>query len=94
MTKSLINSIKLLICVPQSKGKYEVMAGTLKSPDELVEMFVGLISKYPAIVALVDAFRKEVRKQLHFHSLNHLYTLTDCTWFLKCFVARILPDTL
>ncbi|XP_026998771.2 enolase 4 isoform X3 [Tachysurus fulvidraco] len=47
------------VLMDYSKGKYEVMSGTLKSPDELVEMFVGLISKYPAIVALVDAFRKE-----------------------------------
>lgn len=56
------------------------MAGTLKSPDELVEMFVGLISKYPAIVALIDPFRKEV---------SRFYI-----WSLKCFVARILTNTL
>ncbi|KAI4899859.1 hypothetical protein NFI96_010936, partial [Prochilodus magdalenae] len=42
-----------------SKGKYEVMAGTLKSPDELVDMYVALVSKYPAIAALVDPLRKE-----------------------------------
>uniref|UniRef100_A0A3B4CQE2 Enolase 4 n=1 Tax=Pygocentrus nattereri TaxID=42514 RepID=A0A3B4CQE2_PYGNA len=41
------------------KGKYEVMVGTLKSPDELVDMYVGLVSKYPAITALIDPFRKE-----------------------------------
>ncbi|XP_066528399.1 enolase 4 isoform X2 [Hoplias malabaricus] len=41
------------------KGKYEVMAGTLKSPDELVDMYVGLVSKYPAVKALIDPFRKE-----------------------------------
>ncbi|XP_060790780.1 enolase 4 isoform X2 [Neoarius graeffei] len=45
--------------IDYSKGKYEVMAGTLKSPDELVDMFLGLISKYPAIAALIDPFRKE-----------------------------------
>ncbi|KAF7704746.1 enolase 4 [Silurus meridionalis] len=42
-----------------SRGKYEVMAGTQKSPDELVDMLAGLISKYPAIVALIDPLRKE-----------------------------------
>ncbi|XP_058255845.1 enolase 4 isoform X3 [Hemibagrus wyckioides] len=47
------------VLIDYSRGKYEVMAGTLKSPDELVEMFVGLTSKYPAIVALIDPFRKE-----------------------------------
>ncbi|XP_036448488.1 enolase 4 [Colossoma macropomum] len=41
------------------KGKYEVVAGTLKSPDELVDMYVGLVTKYPAIAALIDPFRKE-----------------------------------
>ncbi|TSU37067.1 Enolase 4 [Bagarius yarrelli] len=45
--------------IDYSKGKYEVMAGTLKSRDELVEMYVGLVNKYPAIVALIDPFRKE-----------------------------------
>ncbi|KAK3537577.1 hypothetical protein QTP70_015101 [Hemibagrus guttatus] len=47
------------VLIDYSRGKYEVMAGTLKSPDELVEMFMGLISKYPAIMALIDPFRKE-----------------------------------
>ncbi|KAM9466237.1 enolase 4 isoform 2-T2 [Clarias gariepinus] len=47
------------LLIDYSKGKYEVMTGTLKSPDELVDMFVGLISKYPAIMALIDPFRKE-----------------------------------
>ncbi|XP_062863144.1 enolase 4 [Trichomycterus rosablanca] len=41
------------------KGKYEVMSGTLKSPDELVDMLVGLVNKYPAIVGLIDPLRKE-----------------------------------
>ena len=50
----------LSVCC-QSKGKYEVIAGTLKSPDELVEVYESLIKKYPAICALIDPFRKEVR---------------------------------
>ncbi|XP_026800063.3 enolase 4 isoform X1 [Pangasianodon hypophthalmus] len=49
--------------IDYSRGKYEVMAGTLKSPDELVDMFAGLISKYPVIVALIDPFRKEDEEQ-------------------------------
>ncbi|XP_038593729.1 enolase 4-like isoform X1 [Micropterus salmoides] len=42
-----------------SKGKYEVATGVLKSPDELVDMYQALISKYPAVVALIDPFRRE-----------------------------------
>uniref|UniRef100_A0A8K9V840 Enolase 4 n=1 Tax=Oncorhynchus mykiss TaxID=8022 RepID=A0A8K9V840_ONCMY len=41
------------------KGKYEVITGTPKSPDELVDMYEALISKYPAVVALIDPLRKE-----------------------------------
>ncbi|KAF5895342.1 enolase 4 isoform X1, partial [Clarias magur] len=47
------------LLIDYSKGKYEVMTGTLKSPAELVDMLVGLIHKYPAIMALIDPFRKE-----------------------------------
>uniref|UniRef100_A0AAQ4PRL9 phosphopyruvate hydratase n=1 Tax=Gasterosteus aculeatus aculeatus TaxID=481459 RepID=A0AAQ4PRL9_GASAC len=42
-----------------SKGKYEVATGVLKSPDELVDMYRTLITKYPAVVALIDPFRRE-----------------------------------
>ncbi|XP_008305031.1 enolase 4 [Stegastes partitus] len=42
-----------------SKGKYEVATGVLKCPDELVDMYQSLICKYPAVVALIDPFRRE-----------------------------------
>ncbi|XP_019341464.1 enolase 4 isoform X3 [Alligator mississippiensis] len=42
-----------------TKGKYETLTGTLKSPEELVDMYVDLINKYPFIIALVDPLRKE-----------------------------------
>ncbi|XP_073683559.1 enolase 4-like [Garra rufa] len=42
-----------------SRGKYEVVSGCPKSPDELVDMYEGLIHKYPAITSLIDPFRKE-----------------------------------
>ncbi|XP_048047234.1 enolase 4 isoform X1 [Megalobrama amblycephala] len=45
--------------VDYSRGKYEVMSGCHKSPDELVDMYEGLINKYPAIKSLIDPFRKE-----------------------------------
>ncbi|KAK2878881.1 hypothetical protein Q8A67_019672 [Cirrhinus molitorella] len=42
-----------------SRGKYEVLSGCHKSPDELVDMYEGLINKYPAITSIIDPFRKE-----------------------------------
>lgn len=52
-------------CLPhtrQSKGKYEVMAGTHKNIAEMVDLYVDLINKYPSIIALIDPFRKEVSR--------------------------------
>ncbi|XP_041921406.1 enolase 4 isoform X1 [Alosa sapidissima] len=46
-----------------SKGKYEIVAGTLKAPGELIEVYESLISRYPGICALIDPFRKEDLEQ-------------------------------
>ncbi|XP_060096827.1 enolase 4 isoform X3 [Heteronotia binoei] len=46
-----------------SKGKYEVLSGTLKNPDEMVDMYVNLIHKFPSVVALIDPLRKEDTQQ-------------------------------
>uniref|UniRef100_A0A673IME6 Enolase 4 n=1 Tax=Sinocyclocheilus rhinocerous TaxID=307959 RepID=A0A673IME6_9TELE len=48
---------KLLLS--RSQKKYEVMSGCHKSPDEFVDIYEGLINKYPAITSLIDPFRKE-----------------------------------
>ncbi|KAM9612506.1 LOW QUALITY PROTEIN: enolase 4 [Morphnus guianensis] len=45
------------------KGKYEVLTGTFKNPDEMVDMYVELINKFPFIIALIDPLRKEDRQQ-------------------------------
>ncbi|MBN3324368.1 ENO4 Enolase, partial [Atractosteus spatula] len=45
------------------KGKYEVSTGTSKSPDEMVDMYVELTSRYPGVIALIDPLRKEDREQ-------------------------------
>ncbi|NWI93887.1 ENO4 Enolase, partial [Pitta sordida] len=45
------------------KGKYEILTGTFKSPDEMVAMYVELIDKFPFIIALIDPLRKEDREQ-------------------------------
>ncbi|NXC06792.1 ENO4 Enolase, partial [Orthonyx spaldingii] len=44
-------------------GKYEILMGTLKSPDEMVAMYVEMIKNFPFIVALIDPLRKEDREQ-------------------------------
>ncbi|XP_072196736.1 enolase 4 [Excalfactoria chinensis] len=45
------------------KGKYEILTGTFRSPDEMVDMYVELVNKFPSIIALVDPLRKEDRQQ-------------------------------
>ncbi|NXP16773.1 ENO4 Enolase, partial [Scytalopus superciliaris] len=45
------------------KGKYEILTGTFKSPDEMVAMYEELIVKFPFIIALIDPLRKEDRQQ-------------------------------
>ncbi|XP_038614540.1 enolase 4 [Tachyglossus aculeatus] len=46
-----------------SKGKYEVTVGTFKNPDEMVDMYVDLINRFPSITALIDPLRKEDSEQ-------------------------------
>ncbi|XP_038070575.1 enolase 4-like isoform X1 [Patiria miniata] len=45
------------------KGKYEMAQGMLKLPDDMVEVYADLINRYPAIVALVDPFKKQDTEQ-------------------------------
>ncbi|NXK90259.1 ENO4 Enolase, partial [Formicarius rufipectus] len=45
------------------KGKYEILTGTFKTPDEMVPMYAELIDKFPFIIALIDPLRKEDREQ-------------------------------
>ncbi|XP_068054283.1 enolase 4 isoform X1 [Anomalospiza imberbis] len=45
------------------KGKYQILTGTFKSPDEMVAMYVEMINKFPFIIALIDPLRKEDREQ-------------------------------
>ncbi|NXD64906.1 ENO4 Enolase, partial [Eolophus roseicapillus] len=46
-----------------SKGKYEILTGTFKSPDEMINMYVELTDKFSFIIALIDPLRKEDRQQ-------------------------------
>ncbi|NXL70943.1 ENO4 Enolase, partial [Leptocoma aspasia] len=45
------------------KGKYEILTGTFKSPDEMVAMYVEMINNFPFIIGLIDPLRKEDREQ-------------------------------
>ncbi|NXC95683.1 ENO4 Enolase, partial [Certhia familiaris] len=45
------------------KGKYEILTGTFKTPDEMVAMYVEMINDFPFIIALIDPLRKEDREQ-------------------------------
>ncbi|NXL93267.1 ENO4 Enolase, partial [Alectura lathami] len=60
-----------------AKGKYEILTGTFKSPDEMVDMYVELIHKFPSIIALVDPLRKEDRQQ---------WTNMCCALGSKCYL--------
>lgn len=42
----------------QEKNKYEIAVGALKSSDELVDVYVDLIAKYPRIAMIIDPFNK------------------------------------
>ncbi|CAN2390611.1 Enolase family member 4, partial [Pristimantis euphronides] len=46
-----------------NKARYEVISGIWKTPDELVHLYVDLINRHSAIVALLDPLRKEDRQQ-------------------------------
>ncbi|XP_073537368.1 enolase 4 [Phyllobates terribilis] len=46
-----------------NRGRYEVVSGTWKSPDEMVDLYVDLINSHAAIIALLDPFRREDRPQ-------------------------------
>ncbi|XP_068807728.1 enolase 4 isoform X2 [Struthio camelus] len=74
------------------KGKYEILTGTFRSPDEIVDMYVELINKFPSIIALVDPLRKEDRKQ---------WNNICCALGSKCFliaedaatsISKLIPD--
>ncbi|XP_033632663.1 enolase 4-like [Asterias rubens] len=41
------------------KGKYEMVQGMLKLADDMIEVYADLINRYPAIIALIDPFKKQ-----------------------------------
>ena len=50
-----------LRCVTcQEKGRYEVVQGQLKLPEEMAEFWQDIIRRYPAIILIIDPVRKVV----------------------------------
>ena len=54
----------LLSSTFQEKGKYEVVTGGLKAPEDLVEFWADIVTRYPAVIALIDPLRKQVEGNL------------------------------
>ena len=50
-------------CFAQEKGKYEIIGGALKTADDMVEVYRDIISRYPAVVMIVNPLRMEDREQ-------------------------------
>jgi len=44
----------------QEKGKYEVVTGQQKVAEDLVEFWADIVTRYPAIIAIIDPLRKQV----------------------------------
>jgi enolase len=44
----------------QEKGKYEVMGGQQKVPEDVVEFWAELLGRYPSVIAIIDPMRKQV----------------------------------
>jgi enolase len=44
----------------KDKGKYEMAAGLLKSGEELVDVYIDLLNKYPRIVMFIEPFTHNV----------------------------------
>ena len=44
----------------QEKQKYEIMANTFKSLDDVINLYCELHDRYPGIIAIVDGVRSPV----------------------------------
>ncbi|XP_028651841.1 enolase 4 isoform X1 [Erpetoichthys calabaricus] len=63
--------------VDYQKGKYEIANGTAKNPDEMVDVLVDLLNRYPAVIALIDPLRREDKEQW-----TSLYTAVQSKCYL------------
>ena len=44
----------------QEKGKYEVITGTQKLPEDLADFWSEILGRYPSVIAVIDPTRKAV----------------------------------
>lgn len=51
------------LSIQKEKGKYEVTTGQLKTGDDMVDFWVELMSRYPAIMVIIDPLRKQEKEQ-------------------------------
>ncbi|XP_071337637.1 enolase 4 isoform X2 [Trachinotus anak] len=72
-----------------SKGKYEIATGVLKSPDELVDMYQTLVTKYPAVVALINPLRRE--DIVHWEKLSNVIGDSCSLLFDITYKVKALP---
>eukprot|EP00058_Branchiostoma_floridae_P023445 XP_002608935.1 hypothetical protein BRAFLDRAFT_85491 [Branchiostoma floridae] len=47
------------LMVGREKGKYEVMTGTQKTPDDMVDFYSDILTRYPGVIGLIDPLRKQ-----------------------------------
>ncbi|XP_061194453.1 enolase 4-like isoform X1 [Saccostrea echinata] len=46
----------------KEKGKYEVMGGQQKVPEDMVEFWAELLGRYPSVIAIIDPLRKQEKE--------------------------------
>ena len=59
----------------------------LKLPDDMIEVYADLINRYPAIIALIDPFKKQVGEQGHV-SLITMLTCFKGNSIVICQISR------
>ncbi|XP_052282820.1 enolase 4-like isoform X2 [Dreissena polymorpha] len=65
------------------KGKYEVVTGQQKVAEDLVEYWADILTRYPAIIAIIDPMRKQEDRQwmlLCERLSEKCYILGDRVW--------------
>lgn len=50
-------------CFDYDKGKYEVVTGVAKSPDDMADFWADICNRYPSIIGIIDPVRSEEREQ-------------------------------
>lgn len=72
----------------QEKGKYEILTGSMKTPDEMVEFWADLKTKYPSICAIIDPLRGRVSLILILLSFFNLLFIYFYFYFFKVYFNR------